>query len=198
MPPSVLVVEDERDAREMLVRGLERQGHTVVAAADGEEAQALLGPAYDAIVTDLVMPRRDGLELLRELDRRHDPAVRVVLTSYADKERVTAALNLGADYLVEKPFTAEQLGAVLERLIARRPDAEAAMLERYVQRRLRSLAISDRDRALVEGVLRGLGNKQIAAAMGVGEQSVKNALTEVYRQLGIASRGELFHLMFPI
>ncbi len=193
---SVLIVEDERDAREMLVQGLGRVGFDVAGASDGVEAIALLARGFDAIVTDLVMPRLDGIGLLEELDRRADPALRIVLTSYGDKERVKAALNLGADYLVEKPFTAERLAALLTRMIADRP-RDAAMLGRFVQRRLRALALNERERALIEGVLRGLGNKQIGRSLGMGEQAVKNALSAIYAKIGVGTRGELFHLLFP-
>ena len=60
----ILLVEDEAVSRELLERGLARAGHTVTTAADGAEAAALLDSEFDFVVTDLLMPNADGLQLL--------------------------------------------------------------------------------------------------------------------------------------
>ncbi len=194
-PVRVLVVEDERDARELLVRGLERQGFIAAGAADGREAVELLGAGWDIVVTDLVMPRLDGLQLLAEINQRCPAILRVVITSFADKDRVVAVLNLGADYLLEKPFNAERLAAVLRSLLDGKVPGQ---LTQFFQRRLSIMPLSPRERELVEHVLKGLGNKDIARVLGIGEQTVKNSLSVVYAKLGIASRAELFHAVFPV
>jgi DNA-binding NarL/FixJ family response regulator len=193
---NVLVVEDESDARELLVRGLARAGYRAEGAVDGEQARPKLVPELDVLVTDLVMPRLDGISLLEVARDACPRALRVVLTSFADKERVVAALNLGASYLVEKPFTVQQIHELIQRLLRERAEASepAAML----QARLAALELSEREGRLVVYVLKGLANKDIASLLGVTEQSVKNYLFQLYRKLGIASRGELFHLVFPV
>jgi two-component system response regulator AtoC len=191
----VLLVDDEPDARRMLSMGLQRLGHTVEIRADGTEALAALRPDTEVVVTDLVMPRLDGIALLRALVEREHPAARVVITSFADKERTVAALNLGADYLLEKPFSVGQLEQVIRQVLGRR-DGET--VERFFQRRLAALPIGDRERQLVVYVLKGLSNAEIGPLLGVSEQAVKSALYALYRKLGIASRGELFHHVFPV
>ena len=191
----VLVVEDEEDARELLVRGLIRHGYQAEGAVDGEAACSRLTVDLGALVTDLVMPRLDGLALLKRASTACPRALRVVITSFADKERAVAALNLGADYLVEKPFTVAQIHETLQRLARVRADVPLADL---LHERLAVLALSAREEQLVVHVLKGLANKDIATLMSVSEQSVKNYLFQLYRKLGITSRGELFHLVFPI
>lgn len=197
-PASVLLVEDEDTARELLARGLARLGHTIMSARDGAEALPLLNRTWDVIVTDLVMPRVDGLALLAEINQRCPRALRVVITSFADKDRVVAVLNLGADYLVEKPFGVQRLADIIERLITDRQGEPPDKFAQFFQRRLRGLPLSPREREVVGLLLQGLANKEIAQRLGIGEQTVKNALSGAYQRLGVTSRGELFHVVFPV
>ncbi|MFN0009739.1 MAG: response regulator transcription factor [Planctomycetota bacterium] len=193
----VLLVEDEATGRDLLARGLARSGYEVSTAADGAEAIALLDDGIDYVVTDIVMPVMDGLGLLAEMNRRKHRAQRVVVTSFADKDRVVAVLNLGADYLLEKPFSVETLASLLARLTADRRDGVADITQ-FFRRRLHRLPLAPREREMVELVLRGDSNKQIARKLGLSEQTVKNTLSSAYGSLGVQSRGELFHVVFPI
>ena len=197
-PARILIVDDEADARGLLLRGLVRLGYDAYGAQDGAEAAGMLPGGFDAVVTDLVMPRLDGIALLRLVAERSPRTARVVITSFADKERVLAALNLGAHYLIEKPFTTQQLGDVLARLLVERSEHDVDGLERIFARRLAALELGERERQLIVYLLKGLPNKEIAALLGIGEQSVKNALYLLYQKLGVASRSELFHFIFPI
>jgi DNA-binding NarL/FixJ family response regulator len=157
----------------------------------------LLDNDIDYVVTDIVMPGIDGLGLLGEMNRRKHRAQRVVVTSFADKDRVVAVLNLGADYLLEKPFSVETLASLLTRLTADRREGVADITQ-FFRRRLHRLPLAPREREMVELVLRGDSNKQIARRLGLSEQTVKNTLSSAYESLGVQSRGELFHVVFPI
>lgn len=192
----VLVAEDETDARELTVRGLVRLGFQAEGAVDGRDALERLERGWDAVVTDIRMPRLDGLQLLAELRTRLPAAVRVVMTSFGDKESVLAALNGGADHLLEKPFAVRQLADLLTRLIGERRDASG--VDQLFARRLATLPLTPRERELVVLVLKGLANKDIAETMGIGEQTVKNSLAAVYGKLGISTRSQLFHHVFPV
>ena len=194
--PRILLVDDEVDTRELLARSLGRRGFTVATAADGECALRMIDDGFDIVVTDLLMPRLDGIGLLKEIGRRENPPVRVVITSFADKERAVAAINLGASYLIEKPFTTDQLAEVLTRLSDER--SAGADLDGIFKRRLAELDLDDRQRTLVVYLLKGLSNREIAELMKSTEQSIKNSFHQLYQRLGIGSRGELFHLVFPI
>jgi DNA-binding NarL/FixJ family response regulator len=192
----VLLVEDETDARELMVRGLVRSGFHAEGAVDGQDALQQLEHGWDAVVTDIRMPRLDGLQLLAELRVRLPGAVRVVMTSFGDKESVLAALNGGADHLLEKPFAVRQLADLLTRLIGERRDASG--VDQLFASRLATLPLTPREREMVVLVLKGLANKDIGETLGIGEQTVKNALAAVYGKLGISTRSQLFHHVFPV
>ena len=71
-------------------------------------------------------------------------------------------------------------------------------VELIFQRQLSALSINERERTLIIYVLKGMPNSQVASLLQISEQAVKSALYALYRKLGISSRGELFHLIFPI
>ncbi len=193
----ILIVEDEQDARVLLVNGLKRMGYQANGAYDGVDALAQLETQWDAVVTDILMPRMDGIQLLATVRDKCPNAIRVVITSFGDRERVLAALNNGADYLIEKPFSTKQLADILEKLLAeRRKDTNK--IDQLFALRLAELALSERERSLVVYVLKGLPNKDIANHLHIGEQTVKNYLGALYAKLGVSSRTELFHLIFPV
>ncbi len=107
----VLVVDDAAFMRQTLRDVLEGAGHEVVAEAeDGEEALALYETHRPDLVTlDLVMPRMGGIEVLRELRRRHPEARVVVCSSVSDETSILEAIRLGARDYVLKPVSAEKL-----------------------------------------------------------------------------------------
>lgn len=113
MPAKILVVDDEIAIRRLLRNTLERAGYDVVEAADGREAIACAAAEHPgAILLDLGLPDRDGLSLIPLLRRAGDTVVLVVSARDATDEKV-AALDLGADDFVTKPFDSEELLARL-------------------------------------------------------------------------------------
>ncbi|WP_309662058.1 response regulator transcription factor [Sphingomonas sp.] len=108
-PPKILIVDDEPQIRTLLKATLARAGYRVVEAANGREAlnaKAIDRP--DLILLDLGLPDRDGLELVEAL--RADPASRLIILSAREQtEQKVAALDLGADDYVTKPFDTEEL-----------------------------------------------------------------------------------------
>jgi len=192
---TVLVVDDEIDARELAVSGLTRHGYEAISAFDGQDALNKMSD-IDVLVTDLVMPRMDGLGVLDAARTASPDAIRIVVTSFGDKDRVIAALNNGADYLIEKPFSIARLHEVIQRLLTERGGNQS--IAGIFNLRLATFKLSEREQRLVTYVLKGLPNKEIASLVGVSEQSVKNSLFYVYKKLGVSSRSELFHLVFPI
>ena len=194
--PKILLVDDEADTRELLARSLGRRGFDVTTAANGEIALRLIGNGFDLVVTDILMPQLDGIGLLKILRDRVHPPICIVITSFADKERAIEALNLGARFLMEKPFSSENLANVITRLLREHTSEED--LDIIFQRRLTHLNLGQREQELVIYLLKGLSNRSIAEVLGTTEQSVKNSFYQLYQRLGIGSRSELFHLIFPI
>ncbi|MBB3874534.1 response regulator transcription factor [Sphingomonas aquatilis] len=119
----VLVVDDEPAIRRLLRQTLERAGHDVIDAADARAALAAVAQdAPDAVLLDLGLPGRDGLELVPVIARTPGIALLVVSARDATEDKV-AALDLGADDYVTKPFDSEELLARL-RVALRRSEAK--------------------------------------------------------------------------
>lgn len=105
--PTVLVVEDEKDIREVLRRYLERAGFSVLTTPSGAEALGLL-PSADLVVLDLGLPDVDGTDILREIHALGSLPV-IVLTARSSTEDRIRGLELGADDYVTKPFSPHEL-----------------------------------------------------------------------------------------
>jgi CheY-like chemotaxis protein len=110
---SVLVVDDDPAIRELLKLVLQARGCDVVVAEDGRRAsRALADGVFDLVVTDLLMPERDGLEFIREAHQAH-PGMKIIAMSggghIASESYLKMAKAFGADALLEKPFDQEDL-----------------------------------------------------------------------------------------
>ena len=112
----VLVADDEKNLRELLVRELGRQGHDVEGVADGEAAlERLADGGYDVVVLDMKMPRREGIEVLRELAATPEPPQVIVMTGFQEVGTAVEAMKLGAyDYLT-KPAKIEELDILIRK-----------------------------------------------------------------------------------
>ncbi|MDR6145775.1 two-component system KDP operon response regulator KdpE [Sphingomonas sp. SORGH_AS870] len=125
MPATILVVDDEVAIRRLLRNTLEQAGHKVVEARDGRDALARAAAEHpDAVLLDLGLPDRDGLGLIPLL-RAAERVVLVVSARDATEEKV-AALDLGADDYVTKPFDTDELLARLRVALRHARAAEAA------------------------------------------------------------------------
>jgi CheY-like chemotaxis protein len=118
---SILVVDDEPGIRELLALMLEGAGHTVVAAEDGLQAPKLLeAHKIDVVITDLLMPERDGLEFITEVRKKH-PDVKIIAMSgggrIARDSYLRIAKNFGAHLLLEKPFNQSSVLAAVESVL---------------------------------------------------------------------------------
>jgi DNA-binding NtrC family response regulator len=115
-PIRVLVADDERNLRELMVRELARKGHQVEGAGDGEAALALLREApYDVVVLDMKMPRKEGIEVLRELASFPEHPQVIVMTGFQEVSTAVEAMKLGAyDYLT-KPTKLEELDVIVRK-----------------------------------------------------------------------------------
>ncbi len=122
----ILVIDDEEVIHLSLKRILKRQGHVVEAVLSAQEGLDLLQEReYDLVITDLMMPELNGIELLGELNRRGFEVPVVMITGYPTIRTAVEALRLGAvDYLA-KPFTRHELLGPVNRAIRRVAEAEA-------------------------------------------------------------------------
>jgi len=135
----ILVVDDNRMNRLLLGRGLEQQGHAVAFAEDGQEAlDRLRREEFDLMLLDVLMPRVDGFEVLREM--RNDPRLRdlpVIVTSALDElDSVVKCIELGAEDYLTKPVNAvllrARVGSSLEK--KRLHDVERELINKFATR----------------------------------------------------------------
>jgi NarL family two-component system response regulator LiaR len=193
----VLIVDDHAVVREGLRTFLQLQDGIAVAgeASDGEEAvrQAeALKP--DVVLMDLVMPRLDGVGAMREL-RRRLPATRViVLTSFAEDERLLPAIQAGAaGYLLKNVAPSELARAI------RAAHAGEALLDPVIAARLVDAIaqppgepaherLTAREQEVLALIARGYANKRIALELGIAEKTVKTHVGHVLAKLGVTDR----------
>ncbi|WP_338870665.1 sigma-54 dependent transcriptional regulator [Myxococcus stipitatus] len=121
MPGRVLMVEDEREMRAMLEKGLTRRGYAPVALGSADEALARLATEdFDVVLTDLRMPGMDGLALCERIVLNRPDIPVIVVTAFGSLETAVAAIRAGAYDFVTKPIDVDALVLVLERAVQHR------------------------------------------------------------------------------
>jgi DNA-binding NarL/FixJ family response regulator len=191
----LLLVEDEPDARSILTRRMQSTGWTCLSYPDAESALRDPHLRYvEAVVADLMLGegRMTGIELIRALHAQKIRAPVVIVTAFADKARLKDALNAGAAYLLEKPFTTETLREVLTRVTTIDVD-----LARMVDRALAKRRLTPKEEGVARLVLKGLSSAEVAAITGNSEKTIKQHLTQIYFKFGVEGRAEFFHTVFP-
>ncbi len=194
-PARVLLIEDEPGIVDFVRRGLEAEGFAVEAALDGVEGERLaLQGSFDAVVLDLMLPRRGGLEVLDAVRRAMPSLPVIVLTARDGIEDRVGGLEAGAaDYLV-KPFSMAELVARVRaqlRVIAqasarllRAEDIEVDLLTRRVRRGGRQVALSTTEFELLVYLMRHhrrvLAREQILSSVWGYEHDPATNVVDVY------------------
>lgn len=191
----ILVVEDDRRLAELLRRGLAESGHVVDLEHDGESGEgSAAGGAYDAIVLDVMLPRKDGFAVARDLRARNVATPILMLTSRDTAEDTIAGLDAGADDYLRKPFVFGELEARL-RSLARRiaapvhrtltiGDLQMDLATRRVTRGETPLALTARETAFLEYLMRNSGllitRPMLEDALWERDRDTASNLIEVY------------------
>lgn len=124
----ILVAEDERDLNSLLKKRLKEADYSVDSCFDGEEVfDYLMGAEYDALILDIMMPKMDGITVLRQLRAQHNAVPVLLLTAKDSIEDRVTGLDAGADDYLVKPFAFEELLARL-RVLLRKPMTEKATI----------------------------------------------------------------------
>ena len=122
----ILVVDDELSMREFMEILLKKEGHEVICAADGEEAiSRFQADSFDLLISDIKMPRMDGLELLRKVREQNPRTAAIMITAYASPEDAISAMKGGAYDYITKPFKVKEIKGVIGNALAR-PAVETA------------------------------------------------------------------------
>jgi len=120
----ILVVEDNDVLRGSVVQALVENGHNVSEVGDGEEAtERLQEESYDVVLTDMRMPKKSGLEVLRFAKQVNDLTVAIVMTAFGTIESAVEAMKSGAYDYIQKPFELEELEVKINRALEHRRDS---------------------------------------------------------------------------
>ncbi len=196
----ILLVDDHRIVREGLASMISTQldMRVVGEAGTGDKALVLIEQLHPHIVLlDLEMPGLDGVSVLTRIRERYPDTRTIVLTAYGSDERILDAVRAGAKgYLLKGASLDEVLHAV--RVVASGGSLlEPAIAERLlgsVERLLRgeqpAAALSERERAILTLIARGLSNKDIGAQLHLAERTVKFHVTIIFQKLAVSNRAE--------
>lgn len=168
----VLVVDDEPNERHGLAELLSAWGYEVTAAADGVEALQQMSTALpQAVMTDIRMPRLDGLQLLQRVRQQYGSLPVLVLTGQGSKEAAIECLRLRASDYIEKPVRAEELKQRLGDLVRQEPPTEPAM-EAAVPAFIGVSSLAQQVRTLVQQVAPTTASVLITGESGTGKEVV--------------------------
>lgn len=195
MKATVLLVEDEADTRDMLSGALARAGYACIAAGSVEEALNAVETAgfIDVAVTDVVLgtDEHGGLRLLGELRRVGVRAPVVVVTAYADVDKLKTALNAGAAHFLEKPFAARELVDAVERVRTQGGDVAHA-----VEQVLSRAQLTEKERTVALHLLDGKSSAEIAEIERNSPKTIRQHVSQIYAKCGVGSRAEFFRLVY--
>ncbi len=161
----LLVIEDEAKIASLLKKGLQEQGFTVDISGDGEDGlERATKTPYDAIVIDIMLPKRDGLSVLKTLRTRKVTAPVMIITARGDVNERIEGLNLGADDYMAKPFSMDEVVARIRALVRRVTgetitlykvgDLVMNLVTREVTRGTRRINLTAREFRLLEHLMR--------------------------------------------
>ncbi len=188
----ILVIEDERDLRKILVKWLTESGYAVQSAGDGFQAlQLAKQQPFDIVLTDLKLPGLDGLQLLKLLKDR-DPSLMVIfLSGQGTINDAIAALREGRAFdFIQKPLrTLRQLNLTIEKaLLRRQADRTLEVSGEFTGTAHPIDMLSARELELVRLLGQGYETRAIAEYLGLSEKTIRNNLTQLYEKLGVKNR----------
>jgi len=153
----ILVVEDEQKVARFIKKGLEAEGYDVDIANDGENGEQMArSGSFDAILLDVLLPKKDGFSILHDLRKDAIKTPIVMLTARSETEDIVGGLDKGADDYLTKPFSFEELLARLRSVVRR--NAQSKIKLRYADLTLDTVA----HKALRKGKLIELTTREYA------------------------------------
>lgn len=195
---NIYIVDDDEALRDSLVWLLESSGYKVMAY---ESAEVFLG-IYNAsmtgcLVLDVRMPGMSGLELFEELRRRHCTLPVIFITGHGDVPMAVSAVKKGAIDFIEKPFSErDMLGLIEQCLVAEEQSRDQRRVEAETARRLDHL--THREREVLDLIIVGKLNKQIADVLGISIKTVEVHRARVMEKMGAHSLAELVQYVITV
>ena len=189
-PIRVLVIEDHNVVREGLVALLKvAEGLDVVGeAADGVEAITQFRKHQpDVALVDLRLPRMSGVDVIERIRMETPQARFIVLTTYDGDEDIYRALKAGARAYLLKGMTSEELISTIHAVHAGKSHIPPAIAERLAER-MGAQDLTPREFEVLEHIVQGRSNKEIAAVLEVSEATVKTHINSLLGKLGVTDR----------
>lgn len=189
-PIRVLVVEDHNVVRQGLIAllGVVENLQVVGEAADGVEAIAQFRKLQpDITLVDLRLPRMGGVEVIQRLRVESPQARFIVLTTYDGDEDIYRALKAGAKAYLLKGMSSEELIATIRAVHAGKSHIPPAIAERLAER-MGSEDLTQREFEVLEQIVSGKSNKEIATELDVSESTVKTHINSLLSKLGVTDR----------
>jgi len=192
--PTVFVVDDDVSVRLSLTRLFKLENLNVEAFSNADAFLSLKSHSRPAcVVTDMRMPGKSGLDLQNECEQKAIQIPMVFITGHGDIPMTVQAMKKGAVDFLPKPFDPDTLLRVVKQAIQKdHGDLQKQHKQTRIKRRWETL--SERERAVLAGVISGLLNKQIASRMGIMEKTVKFHRANVMRKMKAASVAHLVRL----
>ena len=198
-PIRILIADDHAVVREglMAMLGAQPDLRLVGEATDGVEAAALARELLpDVILLDLVMPRQDGLAAIREIKRTIPNARILILTSFADDERVFPAIKAGTlGYLLKDTPRAQLIQAIRDVAQGRaslHPTIALKMMQEFRQppetTSHPTVSLTERETETLRLIARGMSNQAIASTLVVDERTVAKYVSSILSKLHVANR----------
>ncbi len=185
---NILIAEDHALVRQGLAALLELEGAAVTQAGDGETAMFLLkSQSFDLVVLDIGLPRRTGIDVMREARARQLSHKIIILTGDTDTHSPDAMLEAGADGFVYKTANADEfLNTVMTVMKGALPTGQVltngAQAESVAQLRER---LTPRELQIVKLICEGSGNKDAAQALSISEHTVRKHREHINKKLNI-------------
>lgn len=191
----VFLIDDDASVRKGVLRLLRSAGYkseAFTSASDFLAREQHPGPA--CVVVDVRMPGLNGMDLQNVLIQGRREEQLVFITGHGDISMCARAMKAGAVDFLPKPFRDIELLQCIERALARSADQRRRSIDRAAARRLLDL-LTPREFEVMQLVVTGMLNKQIAADLGTAEKTIKVHRGRVMKKLGIASVPELVRLV---
>lgn len=194
----ILIVDDHMIVREGLKLILENAepGFQTIQASNGQEAIELLESENDIklVLLDIKMEKVDGVEVMRFISTRCPEVPVIVLTTYDTDEVVKEMLTLGAKSFLLKDANSDKIIETIAQVLAGNTVLSAEMAAKAFRAKNDAIApnaqLTERQQSILDLLVAGFRNKEIAEQIFVSERTVKNELTQIYNLFGVSSRSE--------